>query len=113
MLIAGPGMERLAEDLVARAPDRFLYHPTKWGKFPDGTDRIQLGGFRPKNRISGQHVVFLTSFHNNDVTLSQFSAMIVLLQSFIRSLTVVLPFYPVGTMERVVTYVMLVDDVVI
>lgn len=103
MLIAGPGMEGVAEALVARAPDRFLYHPTKWGKFPDGTDKIQLGGFKPRNRISGQHVIFLTSFHNNDVTLSQFSAMIVLLQSFIKSLTVVLPFYPVGTMERVVT----------
>ena len=28
--------------------------------------------------------------------------MITLLQSFIKSLTVVLPFYPVGTMERVI-----------
>ena len=45
----------------------------------------------------------LCSFHNNDVTWSQFQVMIVLLQSFIESLTVVLPFYPVGTMERVVT----------
>ena len=44
----------------------------------------------------------LCSFHNNDVTWSQFQVMIVLLQSFIESLTVVLPFYPVGTMERVV-----------
>ena len=44
----------------------------------------------------------LCSFHNNDVTLSQFSVMIMLLQSFIESLTVVLPYYPVGTMERVV-----------
>jgi hypothetical protein len=28
--------------------------------------------------------------------------MVMLLQSFVSSLTVVLPFYPVGTMERVV-----------
>jgi hypothetical protein len=35
------------------------------------------------------------------VTLSQFQVMICLLQSFIESLTVVLPYYPVGTMERV------------
>jgi hypothetical protein len=57
---------------------------------------------QPVNRISGEHVLFLASFHNNDVTLSQFSVMVTLLQSFIESLTVVLPFYPVGTMERVV-----------
>ena len=37
-------------------------------------------------------VVLLCSFHNNDVTWSQFQVMIVLLQSFIESLTVVLPF---------------------
>jgi hypothetical protein len=47
-------------------------------------------------------VLFLASFHNNDVTLSQFQVMICLLQSFIESLTVVLPFSPVGTMERVI-----------
>jgi phosphoribosylpyrophosphate synthetase len=82
--------------------ERFLYHETKWQKFPDGTDFIELGGFQPVNLISGQDVVFLSSFHNNDVTLSQFSAMIALLQSFVKSLTIVLPFYPVGTMERVI-----------
>jgi len=69
----------------------------------DGTDNIEIGGFSPVNRISGEHVLMLASFHNNDVTLSQFSVMVTLLQSFIDSLTVVLPFYPVGTMERVIT----------
>jgi phosphoribosylpyrophosphate synthetase len=75
---------------------------SQWGKFPDGTDNIEVGGFYPQNRISGEHVLMLCSFHNNDVTLSQFSVMIMLLQSFIESLTIVLPYYPVGTMERVV-----------
>jgi ribose-phosphate pyrophosphokinase len=84
-------------------PDRFTYHHTKWNKFPDGTDNIEMGGFTPQNLISGEHVLFLASFHNNDVTLSQFQVMICLLQSFIESLTVVLPYSPVGTMERVVS----------
>lgn len=82
-------------------PDRFTYHPTQWNKFPDGTDNIEIGGFLPYNLLSGEHVLFLASFHNNDVTLSQFQVMICLLQSFVESLTVVLPYYPVGTMERV------------
>jgi len=47
-------------------------------------------------------VLFLASFSSNDATLSQFYALIVLLESFIESLTVVLPFYPTATMERVV-----------
>jgi hypothetical protein len=31
-----------------------------------------VGGFQPHNVLSGEHVLFLASFHNNDVTLSQF-----------------------------------------
>lgn len=100
-IVAAPGMEGIAESIVAKWPDRFLYHKTQWKKFPDGTDNIEIGGFQPRNRISGENVLMLASFHNNDVTLSQFSVMITLLQSFVDSLTVVLPFYPVGTMERV------------
>jgi phosphoribosylpyrophosphate synthetase len=95
-------MEGLANKLVELYPRRFKYHETMWRKFPDGTDNIEIGGFQPVNHISGQHILMLASFHNNDVTLSQFSVMITLLGSFIESLTVVLPFYPVGTMERVV-----------
>eukprot|EP00600_Ochromonadales_sp_CCMP1393_P008727 CAMPEP_0174971276 /NCGR_PEP_ID=MMETSP0004_2-20121128/9892_1 /TAXON_ID=420556 /ORGANISM="Ochromonas sp., Strain CCMP1393" /LENGTH=391 /DNA_ID=CAMNT_0016221187 /DNA_START=182 /DNA_END=1357 /DNA_ORIENTATION=- len=101
-VVASPGMEGLARRIAQLHPRRFLYHQTKWNKFPDGTDNIEVGGFQPVNRIAGQHVLLLASFHNNDVTLSQFSVMITLLQSFIESLTVVLPFYPVGTMERVI-----------
>lgn len=102
-VIAAPGCESLAMRIEDKYPDRFTYHETKWMKFPDGTDNIEIGGFTPRNLISGQHVLFLASFHNNDVTLSQFQVMICLLQSFIESLTVVLPYSPVGTMERVVS----------
>jgi len=103
IIIAAPGMENLAEKIQKEFPSRFLYlRDTKWKKFSDGTDNIDIDGFHPVNLISGQNVLFLCSFHNNDVTLSQFSVMITLLQSFIDSLTIVLPFYPVGTMERIV-----------
>ncbi|CAM9295406.1 unnamed protein product [Phaeothamnion confervicola] len=101
-IVAAEAMEGLARSLEEKHPARFRFHPTSWGKFPDGTDNIEVGGFTPHNVISGQHVLFLASFHNNDVTLSQFQVMISLLQSFVESLTVVLPYYPTGTMERVV-----------
>lgn len=100
-IIAAEAVEPLASRMEQNYPDRFTFHPTKWNKFPDGTDNIEIGGFSPRNLISGEHILFLASFHNNDVTLSQFQVMICLLQSFIESLTVVLPYSPVGTMERV------------
>jgi hypothetical protein len=101
-IIAAEACESLATRMAQKYPQRFTYHPTQWLKFPDGTDNIEIGGFTPINILSGEHVLFLASFHNNDVTLSQFQVMICLLQSFIESMTVVLPFSPVGTMERVI-----------
>lgn len=100
-IIAAEACEPLAKRMEESHPDRFTFYPTSWQKFPDGTDNIEIGGFHPHNMISGEHVLFLASFHNNDVTLSQFQVIICLLQSFVESLTVVLPYYPVGTMERV------------
>jgi phosphoribosylpyrophosphate synthetase len=93
--------QETAEKLESEHPNRFHYIPIDWGKFPDGTDNITISGFSPTNLIAGEHVLFLASFYNNDVTLSQFSVLIVLLQSFIQSMTIVLPYYPVGTNERV------------
>jgi len=101
-IIAAKACEPLAQRMAQQYPERFTFHPTVWEKFPDGTDNIEIGGMTPHNVISGEHVLFLASFHSNDVTLSQFQVMICLLQSFIESLTVVLPFSPVGTMERVI-----------
>ena len=103
IVLAAPGMEDIARRIHSVNPERFSFvQNTKWEKFPDGTDKIEIGGFTPLNVISGNNILFLCSFHNNDVTLSQISVMITVLQSFIESLTIVLPFYPVGTMERVV-----------
>jgi len=101
-IVASEACEPMARRMAEKYPDRFIFHPTTWAKFPDGTDNIEIGGFaNPRNVISGEKVLFLGSFHSNDTTLSQFQVMICLLQSFIESLTVVLPFSPVGTMERV------------
>mmetsp|Transcript_48838 Transcript_48838/g.78703 ORF Transcript_48838/g.78703 Transcript_48838/m.78703 type:complete len:200 (-) Transcript_48838:1431-2030(-) len=100
-IIAHPAQESLAKRMVAADSKRFTYHPTSWGKFKDGTDNIEVGGFYPVNYIRGQHVLFLSSFHDNDATLSQFHVLNMLCESFVDSMTVILAYYPTGTMERV------------
>lgn len=101
LVLAGPGQEAWAEDLQKMDPDRFTYRVSKWEKFPDGTDKIILGGYSPKNEVRGSHVLFLASFHNNEVTLTQYYALVALGESFLESLTIVLAFFPTATMERV------------
>jgi len=99
-IIAAKGQEALAKRLLASDPARFEYHETKWAKFPDGTDNIVVGGFTPDNRVARRNVLFLANFDSNDSTLSQYYTLLMLCESFPRSLTVVLPFYPTATMER-------------
>ena len=43
-IIAGPACEAMAQRIQASEPARFTYHETSWDKFPDGTDRIVVGG---------------------------------------------------------------------
>lgn len=93
--------ESMAKSLCEKEPQRFSYKGIAWDKYPDGTDKIKIEGFSPRNEIAGEHILFFASFHDNDVTMSQFSIFIVLLQSFIESLTIILPYFPVGTNERV------------
>eukprot|EP00475_Leptophrys_vorax_P037662 TRINITY_DN6518_c0_g1_i1.p1 TRINITY_DN6518_c0_g1~~TRINITY_DN6518_c0_g1_i1.p1 ORF type:complete len:341 (+),score=95.30 TRINITY_DN6518_c0_g1_i1:23-1024(+) len=102
-ILACPECEPMARNMVSLNPDKFVFFPSRWNKFPDsGMDDIELGGFTPVNYIRGSHILFLASFHCNDATLSQVNALVALLESFIESMTIVLPFYPMGTMERVV-----------
>jgi hypothetical protein len=46
--------EALANRLVESNPKKFIYHSTGWGKFRDGTDNIEVGGFYPVNHIRGE-----------------------------------------------------------
>jgi len=96
VIFASSPFQSMAEQMEVRDPDRFRHHLVEWNKFPDGTDRITIDGFQPRNDVAGEHCIFIASFHSNDVTLSQFSVFIVLLQSFVASLTILLPYYPVG-----------------
>lgn len=107
VVVAAEGQEHLAESLQKKWPKHFLYCPTSWGRFADNTDNILVGGYgnAKKNEpdlIRGSNVLFLASFSSNDTVWSQINVLTMLGESFVDSLTIVLPFFPNGTMERVV-----------
>jgi len=106
VIIAAPGMEENAKWLQTTNPEKFQYFETEWGHFPDGTDNIKVGGFpvdmkEGDSLVRERSILFLASFDNNDMTLSQYHVMVMLLETFIQDMTVVLPYFPTGTMERV------------
>lgn len=50
--------------------------------------------------IRGQHVAFLASFSSPAVIFEQLSIIYALPRMFVASFTLVLPFFPTGTLER-------------
>lgn len=51
--------------------------------------------------IRNKHVAFLASFHTPSVIFEQISVIYGLPRLFVASFTLVLPFFPTGTLERV------------
>lgn len=69
-----------------------------WGRtFADGFPNL----FVPNaHGIRGQHVAFLASFSSPAVIFEQLSIIYALPRMFVSSFTLVLPFFPTGTLER-------------
>jgi phosphoribosylpyrophosphate synthetase len=98
---------RKFQSRLVRVPNnKFVTYETIWGHFPDGTDRIEVIGMKidkkPDGFFSGHNIFFVASFHNNADTLSQFHFLHYLCsQQRPASITILLPFFCTGTMERI------------
>lgn len=97
ILLAYPPMIPLARDLQRLYVPYFTFLEIEWNKFPDGTPNIKF----PAAQLENKNVVFLGSLYDVRTLFEQVSMTIVLPRQFIKSLTIVYPFYPTGTMERV------------
>ncbi|XP_039142778.1 ribose-phosphate pyrophosphokinase 4-like [Dioscorea cayenensis subsp. rotundata] len=89
-------MRELAEQ-VALESDAIQLRSINWRTFEDGFPNL----FIPNaHGIRGQHVAFLASLSSPKVLFEQFSIIYALPRLFISSFTVILPFFPTGTYER-------------
>ena len=66
--------------------------------FADGFPNLFV---KDATRIRNRHVGFLASFHNPGTIFEQISVIYQLPRMFIGSFTLVLPYFPTGTAERV------------
>lgn len=66
--------------------------------FPDGFPDLFV---HDATKIRNRHVGFLASFHSPAVIFEQVSIIYALPRLFVGSFTLVLPFFPTGTAERV------------
>lgn len=101
LVLAAPSMMPMAHTLCAIYGGRFEVREIQWRRFPDGNPDIQF----PAD-IQGRRVVFLAAMHALPTDTSgfldeQLMVMNVLSRHAIRSLHVLIPYFAVGTMERV------------
>ncbi|KAG0624220.1 hypothetical protein M758_3G232100 [Ceratodon purpureus] len=88
--------EELARRIAAET-DSVELRSIKWGTFADGFPNL----FVPNaHGIRGEHVAFLASFSSPAVIFEQLSIIYALPRMFVSSFTLVLPFFPTGTLER-------------
>ncbi|XP_011624525.1 ribose-phosphate pyrophosphokinase 4 isoform X2 [Amborella trichopoda] len=86
----------LAERVAAES-DAVELRSISWRTFEDGFPNL----FIPNaHGIRGQHVAFLASFSSPGVIFEQLSIIFALPKMFTLSFTLVLPFFPTGSVER-------------
>jgi len=93
-------MEVLAKKVAAHAGGNIKLGKVRWKKFADGFPDLFV---EDALDIRNRHVAFLGSFHNPAVIFEQISIIYALPRLFVGSFTLVLPFFPTGTLERVET----------
>ncbi|KAG9449778.1 hypothetical protein H6P81_009743 [Aristolochia fimbriata] len=86
----------LAERVAAQS-DSIELRSIMWRTFDDGFPNLFISN---AYGIRGQHVAFLASFSSPGVIFEQISIIYGLPRMFISSFTLVLPFFPTGSSER-------------
>jgi ribose-phosphate pyrophosphokinase len=92
-----PQMAHLAAEITAGIHE-ITRGEILWRDFVDGFPNLEI---RHARRLRNQPVFFLASFDTPAEIFKQLAVIYELPRLFIRSLCVILPFYPTGTMERV------------
>ncbi|KAK3264459.1 hypothetical protein CYMTET_26804 [Cymbomonas tetramitiformis] len=88
--------EELAQRIAASNPHITL-GAVDWRKFEDGFPNLFV---EDATDLQNKHVAFLATFNSPGVIFEQLSIIYALPRMFVASFTLVLPFFPTGTAER-------------
>jgi phosphoribosylpyrophosphate synthetase len=92
-------MKQLAEEIRSCSTQHLIeLGDIEWKVFADSWPNIFI---RNSDQIRNSHVLFLASLHNPQTIFEQISLLYHLPKYLCRSLKVLLPYFPTGTMERI------------
>ena len=100
VLFYAPEMEELAKKIVEEevGDSSVELGSINWRTFNDGFPDLFVND---AYGVRDRHVAFLASFHSPEVIFEQISIIYSLPKMFVASFTLILPFFPTGTSERV------------
>jgi len=98
VLFSSPECAELARAISEAGGDRIKLGAISWKTFRDGYPDLFV---EDAEAIRDRHVAFLASFHSPEVIFEQLSIIYALPKMFVASFSLVLPFFPTGTLERV------------
>lgn len=99
LLFYAPEMRNLAEEIrECSGKTPIILGDIDWQEFPDKWPNLFI---RNSEQIRNSHVLFLASLHNPSSIFVQISLLYHLPKYLCRSLKVLLPYFPTGTMERI------------
>ena len=100
VLFFAPEMKALAQKIAEEDVEGSAVElgDIDWRKFPDGFPDLFVND---AYGVRDRHVAFLASFHSPEVIFEQISIIYSLPKMFVASFTLILPFFPTGTSERV------------
>jgi ribose-phosphate pyrophosphokinase len=99
IVFAHHSMENMATDVAAQADAEL--GSIQWKKFPDTWPKLSI---EEAQKVENRDVVFIANLAKPEPLFEQLAIMYALPMHLTRSLNVIVPFFPVGTMERVSVY---------
>lgn len=98
LLFYYPDCEDLAKRIASVSMGNVELAEISWKRFADGFPNLYI---KDAIKARNKNVAFLASFTNPDVIFEQISIIYQLPRLFVGSFTLVLPYFPTGTAERV------------
>lgn len=97
-IVAHSSMAHIKDALIKHDPTSYDEINVKWGEFESGMPNIFI---EEVHRLQPAHVLLLLNMRQKEILLDEMSLLYAIPRYGCRSLTVLLPFFPTGTMERV------------
>eukprot|EP00438_Fugacium_kawagutii_P018586 Skav206605 [mRNA] locus=scaffold332:139500:142073:- [translate_table: standard] len=97
IILAHPSMDHIKKNLMELDPVAYSEVKVDWREFESGMPNIFI---EEVHKLLPAHVLLLLNMRRKEILLDQLSLLYAIPRYGCRSLTVLLPFFPTGTMER-------------